>query len=483
VLSTRMLPVSTLVPRLRRNVRQTAQTLGKEAELVVEGESIMVDGDILNSLADPLLHILRNAVDHGIEFPDEREARGKPRAGLVTLHVSRQGNGVTVRVTDDGKGLDYQRIREKGVARGLLGAEARPTQGELARLTLQPGFSTRDQVSEVSGRGVGMDVVAARISALKGSVDIRSETGAGCEVELRFQASLATQHALLVRAGGQVFAVPSYMLDQALAPGLGDFLQVGNAWSLRYGNKVYPVRVMADLVGGHAPEGTRDAPWYGHMCVLLARAGNGSVAIAVEEVLDGRDLIIKGVGRYLNNAAGVAGVSVLGDGTIAPLLDLNGLLQQAGAGESGGAARARARLAEPSMPQVLVVDDSLSVRKSLANLLADFSYQVTAVGDGMEAVRALEKKRPDIVLTDLEMPNMNGIELTEYVRRESALHNLPVVMITSRSMDKHRDMATRAGVDVYLTKPYTDADLLGHIQRLLAQGRLGAGAAPLGIAA
>src|SRR5262245_15500086 len=213
---TRMAPVETIVPRLQRNVRQTAAATHKQAELVVVGQDILVDADVLNQLIDPLLHILRNAVDHGIEYPDERAAVGKPRAGRITLTVTRRGQVVTVQVADDGRGLDLTVVRQKAMERELLARDAEPSDAEIARLTLLPGFSTRDAVTEISGRGVGLDVVATRLRALAGSIDIRSRQGEGLSIEMRFQASLVATHALFVRDGGQVFGIASHTVQRAV---------------------------------------------------------------------------------------------------------------------------------------------------------------------------------------------------------------------------------------------------------------------------
>jgi chemosensory pili system protein ChpA (sensor histidine kinase/response regulator) len=220
VVSTRLAPVNSLTARLTRNVRQTCVQTGKQAALVITGGDIQVDGDVLNKLSDPLLHLLRNAVDHGIELPGDRTAAGKPAEGRIDLNFSRQGSGIVVVIRDDGKGLDYERIRAKAIERELIHADQQLTHAELARLVLLPGFSTRDEVSEISGRGVGMDVVATRLANIKGTVELSSEPGHGCEVVLRFQASLVTQHTLLVEAGKQLFAIPIHYIREAFQVGL-----------------------------------------------------------------------------------------------------------------------------------------------------------------------------------------------------------------------------------------------------------------------
>ncbi len=473
VVATRLAPVSVLTARLMRNVRQTCQQTGKLADLVISGSEIQVDGDVLNKLADPLLHLLRNAVDHGIELPEERAAAGKPSGGTINLEFSRQGSGIVVTIRDDGKGLDYERIRAKAIDRELIRADQQFTQAELARLVLLPGFSTREQVSEISGRGVGMDVVATRLANIKGTVELSSEPGQGCEVVLRFQASLVTQHTLLVEAGKQVFAIPIHYIKEAFPGGFGQVEQLSVAdnpqasgqfqWQFVIRDEGYPIRELAPLTGILSP--VPSAERYAAMPKVLIRTLDGTMAVLADRLIDSRSVMVKNMGRYLSRVHGIAGVTIMGDGTLVPLLNLPELLAApiavtAAAADLAAAARLKAR-------RILVVDDSLSVRKGLMQLLQDAAYEVKGAGDGMEAIRALESFAPHLVCTDMEMPNMNGMELAQHLRMETGTQHLPIIMITSRSTEKHREQALRAGVDIYLTKPYTDADLLKHVHNAL----------------
>jgi chemotaxis protein histidine kinase CheA/ActR/RegA family two-component response regulator len=463
VISTRMTPVESLAARLTRNVRQTCQQTGKDAELVITGRDILVDGDVLNKLADPLLHILRNAVDHGIEDGALRESHGKPQRGLISLDFTRQGSSVMVHIKDDGKGLDYARIRDKALISGLISAEQNFTHAELARLTLLPGFSTRDAVTEISGRGVGMDVVVSRLQELKGSVEIHSEFGQGCEVTLRFQASLITQQSLLVESAAQIFAIPIHNIEQALSPLMGEVLNAGGEWKLRLNDVEHDVIDLAKLSGYPSAALTKENI-EAHPKVLIHMDGT-NVAVLVDKVVDSRDLIVKNMGRYLPKVHGVSGAALLGDGTVVPLLNVPALLAKPVAVSSAAAQLAQAALKQTR--RVLVVDDSLSVRKSLTQLLEDSAYEVAGANDGLDAIRMLENFKPHVICTDLEMPNMNGLELTEHLRRRDDTRELPIIMITSRSMDKHRDQAKRAGVDFYVTKPYTDAELLQQVRQAM----------------
>jgi chemotaxis protein histidine kinase CheA/ActR/RegA family two-component response regulator len=462
VIGTRMTAAGVLESRLQRNVRSTAQATGKQAELVLIGGETQIDSDVLNRLADPLLHLLRNAVDHGLETAAERIAAGKDEVGHVELAFSRQGQQVVLRCRDDGRGLDLAAIRRRATERGLLAAEAPVPDDEVSRLVLLPGFSTRDSVSEVSGRGIGLDVVRDWAATMGGSVRIQSRTGRGCIVELRFAASLSTIQSLIVEAAGQRFALPSLQIERAVPRGDGSFEYVGEQLVYRYGKRVLPALVLGDAAG--LPR-SGDKPLDQYDAVIL-RLDHKTQALAVERLLDSRELLVKSPGRYARHVRGVVGLSILGDGGVAVNLDLSQLT-------AGGAiqrARQDTAAAAPrkTLPGVLIVDDALSVRNSLVQLVQDAGFRAEAARDGMDAIDTLRAFRPDVVITDLEMPNMNGIELTTHIRGRDDLKNLPVIMITSRSQEKHRVLARQAGVDTYITKPYNDGDLLQTIREALA---------------
>ncbi|HUQ10898.1 MAG TPA: response regulator [Steroidobacteraceae bacterium] len=454
---TRMAPVETIVPRLQRNVRQTAAATRKQATLVVIGQDILVDADVLNQLLDPLLHILRNAVDHGLEAPDERAAVGKPPAGTITLTVLRRGQVVTVQVADDGRGLDLENIRAKAIERGLLPLDATPSDAEIARLTLLPGFSTRDSVTEISGRGVGLDVVATRLRALSGSIDIRSAAGQGLTIDLRFQASLVATHALFVRDGGQVFGLASHTVQRAVPAVAVELRREDGVLYADVDSHRYPAQELSALTGLAPATNTE------RRNLIIVDTDSGPTGVLVDAVLDANELVTRPVGRYMKRIPGVAGIGLTGDGSVVPLLDIAELARTPREHALRAAAEARNAAHAVRRSRVLIVDDSLSVRRAVAMLLEDHGYEVLQARDGLEAARTMEATRPDALLTDLEMPNMNGLELTAHVRSRAELANLPIIMITSRSMDKHRRQARTMGVDVYLTKPYTDQELLQHV--------------------
>lgn len=463
VIGTRMSEVGVLESRLQRNVRSTCQATGKEGVLEMQGGDTLIDSELLNRLAEPLLHLLRNAVDHGFELPDERAAAGKPRAGHILLSFVRQGQQIVLRCQDDGRGLDLQLIKKHAIERGLLAPEQTPSDEEITRLILLPGFSTRPAVSEISGRGIGLDIVREWVSSMNGSVLIDSEAGQGCTFELRFAASLSTVQSLIVEVAGERFALPSLQIEQAVAHGVGAFDQLGEQLVYNYNQRSYPATRLIDLTGlAGEPKPLSD------YSAVIVRIDNKTTVLAVDRLLDARELLVTNPGRYARHVRGVAGLSILGDGSIAVNLDLAQLLA-AGGRTTAARSSAKTEAKQRQLPGVLIVDDSLSVRNSLLQLMQDAGYRAETARDGIDAIKILPTFKPDVVLTDLEMPNMNGVELTYHIRENQDTKNLPIIMITSRSQEKHKRMAEDAGVNMYITKPYSDGDLLKSISSAIAR--------------
>ncbi|HTN50718.1 MAG TPA: response regulator [Burkholderiaceae bacterium] len=472
VMKTRMVPASSVVSRLQRSVRQTARLVDKRVELDITGANTAIDSQVLNGLVDPLMHLLRNAADHGIEDAQVRAARGKPAVGRIELAFAREGTSVVVRVSDDGAGLDLPRIRAKAESRGYLSPGQPATDDEIARLILLPGFSTRDDATQVSGRGIGMDAVHTRVQALKGTLRLLTPPGRGLTVELRLPASLMTTHGLLVRHNDQVLAISSYGIhdiryvtrDQVRALGSGQIYQDQG--------KVYELRGLDTLIGRSAHSDERD--WFP---ALLVQADSGPLrAVRVQEVLDSQEVVVKSLGRYVPRLQGAVGVTILGDGSIAPVLDLPQLLrgpQRAARVATAASTTAAVHSPVESRRSALVVDDSLSARRAAAQFMRDAGFSVRSAIDGIEAAALIEKQVPDIVLVDMEMPRMNGLEFTTHVRSREATRHVPIIMITSRSTEKHRRQAEAVGVNVYLTKPFSDDELLDHVERLTASAPIG----------
>jgi chemosensory pili system protein ChpA (sensor histidine kinase/response regulator) len=442
----------------------------------VVGAQTSIDGNVLNQLVEPLMHLLRNSIDHGVEAAELRAAAGKPADGRIELTFSRDGASILVRVADDGRGLDIVAIRRRAAEHGLIAANAAMADDEVARLVLLPGFSTRAEATQVSGRGIGMDAVNAAVLTLNGSLRLHNAPGRGLTVELRLPASLMTTHGLLVRHENRVVAISSYGV-QDIRYVTNDLLEViGESVVYRDGDRIYSLEPLDRLIGGSAPTGPDQRGWFP---ALIVQTESGALrAVRVQEVLDSQDLVVKDFGRYVARPVGVAGVTVLGDGSIAPVLDLPQLLRA----PVGTLRPLPRRSVEHSRVEArrlaLVVDDSLSARRAAAQLMSDAGFEVRTAIDGLEAASMIEKRVPDVVLVDMEMPRMNGLEFTAHLRTRDATCNVPVIMITSRSTDKHRRQAEAAGVDVYLTKPFSGEQLLEQVERLTRpRGRSRAAAA------
>jgi chemosensory pili system protein ChpA (sensor histidine kinase/response regulator) len=458
-----MVPVATLIPRLERVVRQTARQTGRHAELEILGRDLSIDTDILTGLAEPLMHALRNAVDHGIETPAERHALGKPESGRIRVCFRRDGNRIEISCTDDGRGLNYAAIERRARELGLLAdLQQPPAAAQLASLIFLHGFSTSKEVNAVSGRGVGMDVVRASIERLKGTTHIESRTGAGCTLTFHLPLSLTAAHVLFVAVGEGIYGLPSTTVDQVLYSDAGRILQFGDQYAFEYDGRLSAVRSLAGLLGQTEPDlsdlENRPAP------IVIANNDSDSIALVIDRAIDSRQVVIKGLSPLLPSLPGVAGACVLPNGNIGVILELRELLREPIAAKQISPHQASAT---HRMPRALVVDDSLSARRALAQLLTDCGYEVSTAIDGLDAIASIDAHTPNIILADLEMPRMNGLELTSHLRSRPEMQKVPIVMITSRGGEKHRTQALRAGVTRYLTKPYLEHELLDCLNQLI----------------
>ncbi|MCM5682308.1 response regulator [Schlegelella sp. S2-27] len=463
LLGARLVSVRQVVARLRRNVTQTAAATAKDVRLEIEGEHVQIDTDVLDRLTEPLLHLLRNAVDHGIEPPEERAAFGKPRTGVVQLRFTRESQLIRVECRDDGRGLDLSAIHERAVELGLLERSTEIGAAELARLILLPGFSTKPEVTEISGRGVGMDVVADRLRGMKGRIDIATEALAGTTFTLQVPATTGLQHALLVQVEEQLYALPSDAVVLALAAGQGTVAVTPGGTVFRYAGRELPYQKLAAWLG--LPSGDTGGSV---RPVVIARGAHGEVALEVDRIVDSRDLILQDIGRLLRRVRGVAGGAFRPDGRLLLLLDIEALEHASSSPMRREASAQLRRRMKIERKHALVVDDAISVRQTLSQLLQDAGYEVSTARDGFDALDALIRRKADVVLTDLEMPNLNGLELTRRLRESRLWKDMPVVMITSRATNKHLKSAEEAGVDVFLTKPYADDELLAEVRRLVS---------------
>ncbi len=465
VMQTRLVSISTIAPRLQRSLRQTCRMTGKDSELVLTGENLQIDGDTLNALVDPLMHILRNAIDHGIESADERVAQGKSKTGKLVFEFDREGNNILVRCRDDGKGLDYGAIRAAAEKRGLLKSGEEISEDELKRYILRPNFSSRTVSTQTSGRGVGMDAVRAQIINMGGTLTLNSVQGHGMTIELRVPLPLSLTYALLTYVGRFRVAIANKGISQIIYSAAGEVVNDDkNVETLHLDGNTYPVARLMDLL--HVPDSRKIPRPYA--AILMVEDEDKTMAVLIDAIQDSLDVVIKGLGQYIGKIPGYIGATILGDGAVTPVLDVSELLR-APAYALAGVLPELMEAAEPvsMLPTVLVVDDSLSQRRALEQLLTDAGFRVRTSRDGIEAAETLANFKPDAILTDLEMPRMNGIELASHIRAQEKIKHLPVIMITSRTTQKHRQMAEEAGVDAYFTKPVRDEDLLIKMQNLM----------------
>ena len=457
----RLVPLSSQAARLHRTVRSAAEQAGKEAELVLVGASAEIDKTMLETMAGPLEHLLRNAVAHGIENPADRAAAGKPTVGRITLTATHEGTQVVLRLADDGAGLQTDLIRERGIATGLIDEAAELTSDDLHLLMFHPGFSTAPMLSELAGRGLGLDVVKNSVDALKGTLSVDSSRGAGATFTIRLPLTLAISRVLIVEAHHRLFALPVASVREVarLDPAQIE-VHDGHAVA-RLGNRVFPLYSLGELLGLATPA-AYSCPAL--LPIALLRSGDLEFAVSLDRIVEAREVVVKPLSALVGRAPHLIGATLLGDGGIVPILDPAGLAQPT------GMLRAKP-LSEHAAPlrralNIMIVDDSLSVRRVIAALLERQGWRPNQAKDGVEALDLLRKADtlPDLILMDVEMPRMDGFELTATLRAQDPFRHIPIVMLTSRSGDKHRAKAFSVGVTDYLVKPYQDEHLLSTIR-------------------
>lgn len=468
----RMLPLGHLSSRLHRTVRVTAERRDKSVDLHLEGEAVELDKTVLEEMAGPLDHLLRNAVDHGIEPAAVRAHLGKPEVGSIHLRAFNEGTQVVLQVRDDGKGIDRDRLRESAVRHGYVAPEDANalTESELYSLIFLPGFSTASELSEVSGRGVGLDVVKAAVSKMKGTISVTSEIGKGTTFTIRLPMTLALTRVVLVKTGSETYAIPLAAVSQVLRIEPEQLERVGRKPVLRLGGKVVPTMHLAEVAGQQLPP---DANLTRLKAVVL-NIGDQRMALMVDQVIEAREVVVKTIGSLLGRVHGVTGATIMGDGSVVLILNPNDMLMQ----QHAVSPQARLRASQPSKAtaetyEVLIVDDSPSVRRVLTNLIRNAGWTPRAAKDGLEALEMIHSgaARPDVLLLDIEMPRMDGYELTATLRNMPRHRQTPIVMLTSRAGEKHRKRAFELGANEYMIKPYQDDALLSVVRRAVNKSR------------
>ena len=485
LMRTRMVPFSRLVPRLRRIVRQVSGEVGKRVAFDVINPEGELDRTLMERVVAPLEHMLRNAVDHGIENPEQRRGAGKEESGHVSLELSREGGEVVITLADDGKGIDTDAVRRKAIERGLMAENTPLPDHEVQQFIFHAGFSTASQVTQLSGRGVGMDVVASEIKQLGGSVTIDSRPGQGTRFVVRLPFTLAMNRALMVRVGEDAYAIPLNQIEGIVRVSpyeLSDYFQARQAGGLpayRYAGQEYDLhylgRFVHDVAQPHLDNHSQPMP------VLLIRSADHTVALVVDNLIGSREVVVKSVGPQLASVAGISGATILGDGAVVIILDIHSLIRAAQAQQAALPAATEALPAEPETPDydderhvaplIMVVDDSVTVRKVTGRLLERSGFEVITAKDGIDAIATLEEHTPAAMLLDIEMPRMDGFEVATHVRHDERLKDVPIIMITSRTGEKHRERAFDIGVNCYLGKPFQESELLVTLRELLGETR------------
>ncbi len=466
LMRTRMVPFQRHVPRLTRAVRQVALETGRKVELKVTGATGELDRQVLERMMPPFEHMLRNAVVHGIEAPARRAELGKPEEGHIELALRREGSEVVIVVQDDGSGLNLRAIRDKAVALGLIKPRQVLSDADAMQLILEPGFSTATAVTQSAGRGVGMDVVTNEVKRLGGALQMDSTPGKGTRFTIRLPFTLAVSQALIVRAGTELYALPLPTVESVVRLPKADVQRHlhEDAPTFEYAGQRYRFQHLGVFVAGQPSQlPDADVP----VAVILIRAGDSSTALVTDELVGSREIVVKNVGPQIAGIRGIAGATILGDGRIVIILDMGTLVR----GDW------RSRVLPDALEQAdkrtfaLVVDDSITVRRVTQRLLERNGMRVMTAKDGVDALAILEDHLPDVILLDIEMPRMDGYEVAAFVRADERLHDIPIVMITSRVGEKHRARAIELGVNDYLGKPYQENQLLDAIEPLVHRRR------------
>lgn len=468
LMNVRMVSFNSITDRLYRIVRQTGKELNKRANLELQGTNVELDRSVLEKMIAPFEHLLRNSIVHGLENEQLRAQSGKLPIGEIRLSVRQENNEVVFEFSDDGAGLNFAKLREKAIANGTLQADEDVNEEQLAQLIFTPGLSTATEITEIAGRGVGMDVVRSEISALGGRIDVSSKSGQGTRFVIHLPLTLAVTQILMVRAGEMTYAIPSAMVEQVRQVKSADMDILHRERQVEWQGNIYPLHYLPHMLGNMEviQENLPRNP------VLLLRSGEQRIALHVDELLGNQEVMVKNIGPQLARLSGIAGATVLGNGTVVMILNPAQLAQRIGVTSKPGKDTSAKPLS--TQPLIMVVDDSLTVRKITSRMLLRAGYQVVTATDGVDALEKLEEFTPKVMLLDIEMPRMDGFALARQLRRDPKTHDLPIIMITSRTADKHREYAMQLGVNTYLGKPYQEDDLLQNIADFIAVHKLDA---------
>jgi len=462
LMHTRMVPFSRMLPRLKRIVRQVSREVGKEVELRAFNAEGEIDRNIVERMVPPLEHLLRNAIDHGIESAEEREAAGKAAIGRIDLTLLREGGDMVLELSDDGCGIDIESVRKKAIERELMHPDADLNDDQILQFILAPGFSTANSVTQISGRGVGMDVVHSEVKQLGGSIEIASTQGKGTRITLRLPFTVSVNRALMVTVGEDQYAIPLNSIEGIVRVPISEFEQMNQPGqqAFEYAGIPYRLRYLGSYLGREFSTKVDQTS----VPIVLVRSGDHAMALFVNSVQGSREIIVKSLGPQFAGVGGISGATILGDGSVVVILDVLSLIR----GHLSESPVVKPLASRESPPRcVMVVDDSVTVRKVTSRLLERQGMEVIVAKDGVEAMELLQEKCPDVMLLDIEMPRMDGFEVARQVRHDSVVSKLPIIMISSRTGAKHQELAGALGVNKFLGKPFQENELLATIDELL----------------
>ncbi len=471
LMHTRMISFSSVLPRLRRIMRQTCKEIGKDADLQVTGGEGEIDRTQLNRIVPALEHILRNAIGHGLEMPDDRAKAGKSAKGNVHIAFTHEGSEVVLAISDDGAGINLAALRKKAIEKGRMLADANLSDSEIMKFILEPGFSTAEEVTQVSGRGVGLDVVNTEVKQLGGTLHIDSEAGKNTTFTLRLPLTVLVNQALMVQVADATYAIQLPNIEHVVRAGSDELMPLiaNEKTYFEYAGQRYQYLNLGMVLQGTPPQLPAKRQ---RVPLMLIRVAEHRIALHVDNLLGRQEIVIKSVGPQLSTVSVLSGATILPDGQVALILDIGNLVRSALAQQHGQVVPLmpsieEAAAAEKQMPTVMIVDDSITVRKVTERLLKRYNYNIITAKDGVDALTVMLEQTPDIMLLDVEMPRMDGYELATTMRNDERLKTIPIIMITSRTGDKHRQRAFNIGVDQYMGKPYQEQELIENIQILI----------------
>lgn len=463
VMGMRMIPLSAIFDAYPRAVRDLAKILGKEVRLVIEGGDTELDRKMVEQINEPLIHLVRNAIDHGIEVPDLRVKAGKPREGLLRISARNEGNSIVIDIEEDGRGIDFDRIRTKAVEKELIGEHEdihRFSENDLLNLIFVPGFSTNDFITDISGRGYGMEVVKQCVESLKGYISIDSRKGRGSRFSIHLPLTLTSLRALFVGVGRQIFALPVSSVSETLQVERREIIQVVDKNAIRLRNQLIPVLVLGDVLG--VPDSARTTSEQSF--IVIAHAGGDRVGFMVDDILDEKDIIVKSLPEHLQKVKNISSAAISPDNRVILILHVPDLIQST----KDFSLREKPELRPKVAQTILVVDDSLNTREVEKTILQAYGYQVDTAKDGMDALEKIGQKSYDLIVTDLEMPAMDGFTLTSRLKSDKSYQHIPVIIVTSRDSSEDKRRGVEVGANAYIVKgSFDQTNLIDTVESLI----------------